>query len=94
MMVGHLCLVTWLVSNQVGHDQPTSPMPFRAADQRLPTSPMVKLATNRLHRWNRPRSADWGPKHLAPVAHVVNVCHTLNLKTKILTTYIHSFNQY
>ena len=52
-------VVTNQVINQVGHNQPTSPIPFRAADQRLLTSPMVKSATNRRHRWNRPCSADW-----------------------------------
>jgi len=57
--VPHFWNFQQILSNIFFVDQPTSPIPFRAADQRIPTSPMVKSATNRRHRWNRPHSADW-----------------------------------
>ena len=41
-----------ILSNIFFVDQPTSPMPFLAANQCLPTSQMVKSTTNRWHRWN------------------------------------------
>ena len=51
---------SWLIlSNIIFVDQLTSPMPFQAADQRLPTLPMVRSETNQQHWWNRPCSADW-----------------------------------
>ena len=48
-----------ILCNILFADQPMSSMPFRAIDQYLQTSPMVKSVTNRRHWWNRPHSADW-----------------------------------